>query len=192
MKIIKKLTMDLARQALPPQVDAVRGDSAIWLEFTIFSSGEPWEMPVGSSAMVRYCLPAGTGGEYDTVDGQKAWEKEGNILRVALAPAVCSAPGKTQIQVVVLLNGKQISTFPVDLNVAKTVSGSGQPENYTNLSQWLKYNTGNGSINLGEIEERLEALEQASATHVTEEDVRQLIADDPWQIPTYAGEMEDV
>lgn len=192
MEIIKKLTMDLARQTLPLQVDAVRGDSAIWLEFTLYSSGRPWEMPTGSSAMVRYCLPAGTGGEYDTVDGQRAWEKDGNVLRIALAPAVCSAPGQTQLQVAIICDGKQISTFPVVLNVAKAVSGSGQPENYTNLSQWLKYNTVGGSVSLGDIEDRLIELEKMAATHVTEEDVRQIIADDPWQIPTYNGEMEDV
>ena len=192
MKIIKKLTVDFARQTLPLKVEAVRGDSAVWLEFTMLCSGEPWEMPVGASAMVRYCLSVGTGGEYDTVDGQRAWEKEGNVLRVALAPQVCSAPGETALQVVILQEGKQISTFPVALAVAKTVSGSGQPENYTNLSQWLKYNTGNGSVNLGEIEDRLEELEKKAATHVTEEDVRQLIGDDPWGVAVYAGEMEDV
>ncbi len=192
MRIIKKITMDLARQGLPAYVDGVRGDSATWLEFTLLSSGKPWEIPVEAAAMVRFRLPAGTGGEYDTVDGAKAWEKEENILRVLLAPAVCSAPGETQLQVVLLLGGKQISTFPVTLEVAPTVSGSGTPENYTNLAQWLKFNIGNESINLGEIEERLEALETASATHVTAEDVRQMIGDDPWGTAIYAGEMEDV
>lgn len=192
MKVIKKITMDLARQGLPVYVDGVRGDSATWLEFTLLSSGEAWEIPVEAAAMVRYRLPAGTGGEYDTVDGAKAWEKEGNILRVLLAPAVCSAPGETRLQVVLLLGGKQISTFPVTLEVAPTVSGSGAPENYVNLSQWLKFNTGNESINLGEIEERLEALETASATHVTAEDVQQMIDNDPWGTAVYAGEMEDV
>ena len=192
MKIIKKITMDLARQGLPVYVDGVRGDSATWLEFTLLSSGVPWEIPMAAAAIVRYCLPAGTGGEYDTVDGVKAWEKEGNILRVALAPAVCSAPGETQLQVALLIGGKQISTFPVMLEVAPTVSGSGTPENYVNLSQWLKFNVGNESINLGEIEERLEALETASATHVNAEQVRQIIADDPWDISVYGGEMEDV
>ena len=192
MQIIKKLTVDLAHQSLPVQVDAVRGDSAIWLEFNLLCCGQPWEMPIGATAVVRYRLSAGTGGEYDTVDNQRAWQREGNLLRIALAPQVCSATGETAVQVAIVKDGKQISTFPIVLNVVATVTGSGQPEDYTNLAQWLKYNTAGGSTNLGDIEDRLEALEALSATHVTEEEVRRIINDDPWQIPTYNGEMEDV
>ena len=192
MEVIKKITMDLARKSLPVQVDAVRGDSAVYLEFTVLSSGEPWELPIGASAVVRYRTSAGTGGEYDTVNGARAWEKDGNILRVALAPQVCSAPGETQVQVAILQGSTQISTFPVLLQVAPVVTGSGEPENYTNLAQWLKYNTTGSSMNLGEIEDRILALEAASATHVTEAEVRQIIADDPWGVTVYAGEMEDV
>ncbi|MBE6983106.1 MAG: hypothetical protein E7435_02315 [Ruminococcaceae bacterium] len=192
MEIIKKLTMDFSRQTLPLRVDAVQGDGALWLEFNLLSDGELWEIPTGTSVMVRYCLSVGTGGEYDTVDGQRAWQRQGNILRIAIAPQVCSAPGETALQVVLLQDGKQISTFPVQIYVAKAVSGSGEPENYTNLSQWLKYNTVDGELSLGLIEDRLEALEAASATHVTAEDVRQMIGDDPWGTEAYAGEMEDV
>ena len=192
MEVIKKITMDLSRRILPVEVDAVQGDSGVYLEFTVFSNGEPWELPVGAAVMVRYRTGAGTGGEYDTVNGARAWEKEGNILRITLAPQVCSAPGETQVQVAILQGGTQISTFPVLLQVSPAVTGSGEPENYTNLAQWLKYNTTGSSMNLGEIEDRIIALEAASATHVTEAQVRQIIANDPWDISVYGGEMEDV
>ena len=197
MIVLKKLTMDLARRSLPVQVDMVQGDSAAWLEFSLLSSGATWEMPSGAVAMVRYQLSNGTGGEYDTVDGERAWKKNGDALQIALAPGVCSMPGVTRLQITILKDGEQISTFPVELFVEGAVTGSGAPENYTNLSQWLKYNTGDQYLNLGEVEERLDALERGlsshkASTHLTEEDVRRLIADDPWGVSTYNGEMEDV
>ncbi len=192
MEVIKKITMDLSRKSLPVGVEAVQGDSAAFLEFTVLSNGEPWEMPVGASVMVRYRTSAGTGGEYDTVNGVRAWEKEGNILRIAIASQVCGAPGETLVQVAILQGSTQISTFPVVMQVAPAVTGSGEPENYTNLAQWLKYNTTGTSMNLGEIEDRIIALETASATHVTEAEVRQIISDDAWGVTVYAGEMEDV
>ncbi len=196
MQIIKKVMLDLAREGLPIRVAAVRGDSALWLEFDLYSSGEPFVLPTDAAVMIRYRLPAGTGGEYDTVSGVRAWQTEGNLLRVAIASAVCSQAGDTALQVAILQGGRQISTVPVVLAVAPAVSGSGAPENYTNLSQWLKFNTGNAEVSLGELESRVIAVERALAAHaatvhLTQEDVREMI-DDPWGIPTYAGEMEDV
>lgn len=197
MEVIRKLTMDLSRESLPITVAAVRGDSALWLEFDLRSNGAPWTIPIGVEALVRYCLPAGTGGEYDTLsDGTRAYTIIGNLLRVAIAPAVCSQAGDVAVQVALILGGKQISTVPLTLAVARTVSGSGTPENYTNLAQWLKFNTGNTEVSIGELEARVIAMEQAlaaheSITHLTEADVKRLIDDDAWEIPTYSGETED-
>lgn len=142
MVVTKKLTLDLARKTILGTVDAVRGDSAIALELTLLCDGAPWVIPADASVMLRYCQ-GDAGGEYDTLpDGTAAWQISGNVLTVRLAPQVCSAAGKTDFQVAVFQGTNQISTFRMVVEVEPEVSGSDQPEAYTNLAQWLKENAG--------------------------------------------------
>ena len=170
MVITKKLTVDLARKALPGTVYAVRGDSAIALEMTLLSDGEPWPIPADAKVILRYCQGS-AGGEYDTLpDGTAAWQASGNVLTVRLAPQVCSAAGKTDFQVTVFQGADQISTFRLVVAVEPEVSGIDAPEPYTNLSQWLLEN----------------------GAHLTREGVQAMIDASISAIAVYNGEAEDL
>ncbi len=146
MLVTKKLTVDLARKTVLGSMDAVRGDSAIALEMTLLCDGAPWTVPNGASVIVRY----GQGeacGTYDSLsDGTPAWEVEGNVLTVRVAPEVCSAAGKTDFQVTILQGDSQISTFRMTVDVQAAVSGSDKPGKYTNLAQWLLANGKDGQV----------------------------------------------
>ena len=179
MNIIKKLTLDLVRKGIPQVVELIQGDSANALMCTMLCDGSPWEIPQNAAVLLRY-QNGQYGGEYDTLpDGRKAYGVAGNVLTVYLAPAVCSMAGQTDLQVVIYAGDRQKSTFRIPLSVQGEVSGSEEPQSYTNLTQWLLQNSSTIPENslaalrtdLDGVDARLTALEN---------------------LPVYAGETEDV
>ena len=144
MNVIKKLSLDLYRQGVPQNITLVRGDSAVALQITLSCDGSPWEIPGNASVLLRY-RNGQAGGEYDTLpDGKAAYAISGNVLTVYLAPAVCSMAGDTDFQVVIYVGTGQKSTLRIPLFVQGEVSGSVEPESYTNLTQWLLQYGGSG------------------------------------------------
>ncbi len=135
--ITKKIEMDLSRKGITPVVDAVQGDTGILLAFSLFADGTPWVLPEGAQVIVQYGRD-GFGGTYDTLpDGSAAFQAEGNVLTVALAPQVCALWGDVQVQTSIYSGEKRLSTFAIILRVEKTVAFEREPETYINLTQWL-------------------------------------------------------
>ena len=143
MKVTQKLKIDLARRTTVPQIDAVQGDSARILEIDLLSDGKSWEIPSDTQVMVRYCNTAGGGGTYDALeDGTRAWSASYNKLTVAVAPAVCAVSGDTQLQVILMHNSVQISTFAVILRVQRAAVAVQESGDYVNLESWLESHKG--------------------------------------------------
>lgn len=135
--ITKKIELDLSRKGITPVVDAVQGDSGIFLAFSLFADGTPWVVPAGAQVIVQYGKD-GFGGTYDSLpDGSAAWQSDENVLTVALAPQVCTLWGDVTVQIAIYSGERRISTFAVILRVEKTVAWEREPEAYTNLTQWL-------------------------------------------------------
>ena len=63
---------------------------------------------------------------------------KGDTLTLSLPPALCAVPGDTNLQVSILSDGQQISTFPVKLQVVPHVNAAIAAGEYTNLQQWLE------------------------------------------------------
>lgn len=120
MKIISKLKMDLLRQEAPQLIPAVRDDShSRALEIALLRGGMPWPLPRDVHAVVRYVKADGTGGAYDTLpDGTDAWQAEGNLLTLVLAPQVLTAIGRVMLSVTLISEDAQLSLFPIFLQVA--------------------------------------------------------------------------
>ena len=59
------------------------------------------------------------------------------LLTIFLADGMCSIAGTTKLQVTIISDGKQISTFPVEIRVAPQVSANAAAGDYSNLQQWL-------------------------------------------------------
>ena len=138
MVVTHKMKMDLVDKPGRSILDVTQGDSVRVLELEFLERGLAWEIPVGSNVIIRYDKSDGTGGCYDTLpDGTLAWQAVGNRLRIALAPALCNTKGFVSMQVALIRDMEQISTFTIGLDVEAEVAGGGEAEEYINLSKWL-------------------------------------------------------
>lgn len=125
MIITHKIKMDLLEPGQMPRINAVQDDQySRNLEFSLYEGEKAWIIPSGITVIIRYRKPDGTGGEYNVLpDGSTAWQTEGNLLTVALAPQVATVPGLVSLSAVLVSGEKQVSTFRVSLNVKPAVKG---------------------------------------------------------------------
>lgn len=125
MIITHKLKLDLQEPGNLPRIHAVQDDRyGRNLEISLYSGPEPWQIPSGATAIIRYRKCDGTGGEYNLLpDGTAAWCAEGNVLTVALAPQVTTVPGMVSLSVTLVEGDSQITTFAMGLHVKPGVKG---------------------------------------------------------------------
>lgn len=137
MIITHKLqSMDLTHKQNTSRVDIVQDDKySRDVEFTLTENGVAWRIPDGTTAIVRYKKPDGTGGNYDTLpDGSTAYQINGNVLTVALAPQVCTVQGYVQLSVGLIQGNAEINTFSVNIVVHPNPGAEYQSEDYIKLS----------------------------------------------------------
>ncbi len=139
MTITHKLSIDLARHGVPAQIDAVQGDSGRSIALKLHTNGIPWHIPEGTTVLIRYRKADGIGGSYDTLpDGSCAFEVQDNVLTVALAPQVLTAPGRTQLRILLTNGSRCISTFDILLDVQPALqTGFDKSEKYAHLAGFL-------------------------------------------------------
>ena len=140
MKIVHKLEMDLAQRDEIQRIDVVQGDSNTRvLELTLCSNAMPWEPPETVSIWMRYCKSDGTKGVYDTLpDGSVAWNLEGNVIRIDLAPQMLTVSGMVMAQVVLINGSEELATFSVQIHVERNpAAGTMESEDYMNMLQWM-------------------------------------------------------
>lgn len=141
MIITHKLEMDMQRQGEPDVIRAVQGDTNTRvLELSLYSGGEPWQIPAEAQVWMRYCKSDGVRGVYDTLpDGEAAWTLEGNVLRVTLAPQMLTVPGMVLAQVELIQDVATLATFAFRIGVERNVAaGAPRSEDYVNMLQWMK------------------------------------------------------
>lgn len=145
MQITKKIVVNMGYQEGCPVVEAVQGDSCRELELQLMAGNQPWQVPYGAAVTVHYQCSDGSGGVYDTLpDGTTAFSVEGNRVTVLLAEQVCAVEGRTKLQITLVSEGKQISTFDFYIQVAPGVKPSKKPEDYVNLEHWWSQQGGGG------------------------------------------------
>ena len=128
--------MDLAQKQSTGRVDVVQGDKySRNIEFTFMYNGGAGQIPDGTTAIVRYKKPDATGGNYDTLpDGSTAYQINGNVLAVCLAPQVCTVPGIVQLSVGLIQGSAEINTFSINIVVQPNPGAIYQSEDYIRLS----------------------------------------------------------
>ena len=145
MNTLKKITVNLGYRDRTPIVEVVQGDSGRALELTVLEGSRPWMVPLGAAVTVHYRCADGTEGIYDTLsDGTTAFSVEENRITVLLAEQVCAAAGKAGLQVCVISNGVQLTTFDVELQVAAAVMPPKPAGDYVNLAHWWGQQGGGG------------------------------------------------
>lgn len=137
MILTKEATMNLHYRGNPIVMDALQGDSGRALVIHFLAGETPWSIPENTHILVQYCCQDGTGGIYDSLpDDTSAYVIDGDTLTVFLASAVCAVAGETKLQVTLLNDGVQLSSFPVVIQVTPQVNAQAESGEYTNLMQW--------------------------------------------------------
>ena len=128
--------MDLSQKQNTGRVDVVQGDKySRNIEFTFMYNESAWQIPDRTTAIVRYKKPDATGGNYDTLpDGSTAYQINGNVLTVCLAPQVCTVPGIVQLSVGLIQGSAEINTFSINIVVQPNPGAIYQSEDYIRLS----------------------------------------------------------
>lgn len=140
MIITSKATMDLIQQSSVIVVNAVQDDRySRNLEISMFCGGVAWNLPKDIGVLIRYGKEDGKGGEYDILpDGSTAWSIRENVLTVALAPQVLTAPGVVRLAVILTDGEMQLSTFTVLIYVQPSVhTGIAESEDYYRVTTYL-------------------------------------------------------
>lgn len=137
MIVSSKITMDFQQPGSPQIINAVQNDQySRNLEISLYDNSTAWTIPEDVDVLIRYCKSDGTGGEYNVLpDGSEAWSAEGNVLTVALAPQVLTAPGSVTLSVLLFSGEQVLSTFRIMIRVSRSVEPvATDSENYYNVA----------------------------------------------------------
>ena len=140
MLITYSIQMDLKNRGMTPLVYAVQNEGASRaIALTMNDGGEPWTIPVGTTAAIRFRKSDGTGGIYDTLpDEETAYEIDGNKVTFYLAPQVLSAAGIATVQLVLMNGSDVLCSFGININVELDVSaGQHGSKDYVNLKNLM-------------------------------------------------------
>ena len=137
--VTKTVRIDLAHPGgldFLSRVYAVQGDAySRFVAFELYSNGEKYTPPEGTTAIVRYRKDDGTGGNYEVLpDGSAAYTINGNMLTVTLAPQVCIVPGLVQLAVGLISGNAEINTFSVRVVVQPNPGLTYQSESHVKLA----------------------------------------------------------
>ena len=140
MIITHNITMAMDHRGPDPVVDAVQGDTNTReVLISLTCGGDPWTIPAGTTGIVRFRKPDGTGGIYDSLpDNTEAVTCEESAIRVKLAPQVLTVPREVMAQVELNNGDSTIGTFMFIVLVEKDPSiGAIDSEDYINLSAYV-------------------------------------------------------
>ena len=139
MLLTKEVNMNLNYRGVPVVLDVLQGDSARALRIRFAAGENAWEIPADAQIVVQYQCQDGSGGVFDSQsDGMCAYSVDGDTLTLSLPSALCAVPGNTDLQISILSEGQQISTFPIKLQVSPQVNAAIAAGDYMNLQQWLE------------------------------------------------------
>lgn len=141
MIITNKISVHLDQRRETPIINAVQGDSARAVEIALLFAKEPWIVPEGVTAMIRYKnLRKFTGGAYDTMpDGTSAYSFSENTVTLHLPEQVFGVDGHVEVQVTLLQNGAELTVFSFKVRVQRSLSDDIMTEeDYENLTEHIR------------------------------------------------------
>ncbi len=137
MLLTKEVTMNLNYRGNPIVLDALQGDSCRALTVHLVSGEAPWVIPEAAAVILQYECSDGTGGAYDTQsDDLPAYSIQGSAITISLIPELFAVPGCTKLQVTFLSEGRQLTTFAIEIHVEKAVNTQISSGEYVNLLRW--------------------------------------------------------
>ena len=138
--ITNKLKLDLKHCGITSTIDAAQEDIlSRGLELSLYDGKKAYLLPENLAVLIQYKKGDGKGGEYDTLpDGRPAWSARRNKLTILLADQMFTFPGSVSMTISLVSDGKQISTFPVQINVLPEAKALAEnSEDYFNITGFL-------------------------------------------------------
>ena len=100
MNVNHALSLNVSSASVPPTLHMTQGDSnSRSIVAALFSGASPFNIPSGSSVMVRFGKPDGTGGLYDTTESGTHVVFAGNTVTAPVAAQMLSVPGVVVAQI---------------------------------------------------------------------------------------------
>ena len=100
MNVNHALSLNVSSASVPPTLHMKQLDSnSRSIVAALFSGASPFNIPSGSSVMVRFGKPDGTGGLYDTTESGSPVVFSGNTVTAPVAEQMLSVPGVVVAQI---------------------------------------------------------------------------------------------
>lgn len=100
MNVNHALSLNVSSASVPPTLHMTQGDSnSRSIVAALFSGASPFNIPSGSSVMVRFRKPDGTGGLYDATESDAHVVFAGNTVTAPVAAQMLSVPGVVVAQI---------------------------------------------------------------------------------------------
>ena len=100
MNVNHALSLNVSSASVPPTLHMTQGDSnSRSIVAALFSGASPFNIPTGSSVMVRFGKPDGTGGLYDATESGAPVVFAGNTVTAPVAAQMLSVPGVVVAQI---------------------------------------------------------------------------------------------
>lgn len=137
MHTLYTINADLKRIGTRQAIYAKQGDACSRkIKISLYSDGNPWTIPAGATAIVRFRKEDGRGGIYDKLgDGATAYEIGGTRgdITITLAPEALTCPGNVLVDVALISGADVIGVFNVVVYVeAAPTAGITPSNNYYN------------------------------------------------------------
>lgn len=119
MLITHKVKTDLQRRGITQKLYMVQGDTnSRKIDVSMFSDGYAWNVPEGTSVILRYKNGSGEKGTFSDI----SYEIENNVVSVTIEADILIASGESILQIV-LINGEQsLSIFSISIDVQEDPS----------------------------------------------------------------------
>ena len=100
MNVNHALSLNVSSASVPPTLHMKQWDSnSRSIVAALFSGASPFNIPTGSSVMVRFGKPDGTGGLYDATESGAHVVFDGNTVTAPVAAQMLSVPGVVVAQI---------------------------------------------------------------------------------------------
>ncbi len=127
MNIKHSIGLNLSAFAIPCRLHMVQGDSnSRTIVATLWDGAQPYSVPDGSSVMVRFRKPDGTGGLYDSSEAGETISYAGNVVTAPVATQMLAVAGDVFAEIDIFGSGsgtaaERLATFRFVVEVAPCV-----------------------------------------------------------------------
>ena len=127
MNIKHSIGLNLSAYAIPCRLHMVQGDSnSRTIVATLWDGAQPYSVPDGSSVMVRFRKPDGTGGLYDSSEAGETISYAGNVVTAPVATQMLAVAGDVFAEIDIFGSGsgtaaERLATFRFIVEVAPCV-----------------------------------------------------------------------